>query len=535
MVYHSFSARPARQPEAVRYTNVMSVVVAVVFALAAGQPAQRGACATLAARDLPAQALATVGFGARPDVVDFADSTLHPVRVHRSAGALPEQAALVMQEADAAWALQVDGAGFDAPLADDDGSFVDDDGGDGRLDIYLDALGPGIGAITISGGTASRRPVFISIDPQQVDEVVAVAVHHEFQHALQFAVDARESVMWFESNAVAWEVKGRPDVDAWLEVLPSFQVQPQAPIFTDSASFDPFSVVDAPTFEYGAAFFVLYLDEVKGAGDGRFLQSLWAGSAQAGEVNEPDWLDVLIDQTGDDDIFGEFGVARVNAGDLVVDDAFFVVADGRSTVGAKAIDVGNLRGVERTTSSAEGPFVGGCAMFKGAAPDDEDVPVRVAAVSDIGHDIEAFVVVVDNGVAETVVSGIGDDVAAVAVVGAGAAVVMGVCDVSAADADDAPVFAPVRLTLSRTDVDPVGEGEGENSGEGEGEGEGEGVVDCGCGCQQAPVDSGADRAPGNPLTMRKNIGGLGFLVGVFAFGLRAFRHWKRKQLYKNKT
>ena len=84
-------------------------------------------------------------------------------------------------------------------------------------------------------------------------------------------------------------------------------------------------------------------------------------------------------------------------------------------------------------------------------------------------------------------------------------------------------FAPVRLTLARTDA--VGEGEGEGEGEvAEGEGEGEGETNCGCCCQ----------ASGDPRGMRRTMGLFGFFVGVVGLVTRGWRSFKRKRMYQAK-
>ncbi len=512
--------------------------LALVVPLAGPHPT----CSTMALRELPAGAGFDIGFGGRPDdVVEVVDSTLHPLRVHRSGGATAAQAALVLAELDAAWASQVDVAGFPPPLPDDTGEFADagGDGGDERVDVYLSDLLPGVFAITVSGGTASQRPVFIQIDPQQPDELLAVAAHHEFQHAVQFAVDARESVMWFESNAVAWEVKGRPDVDAWLTLLPSFQQQAQAPIFTDAFSFAPFATTRDDTYEYGAALFVLFLDDVYGAGDGVFLRELWQASAQAGTDNEPDWLDALgarpeVESDGGvAGVLADFAGWRALTGSLDVDDdGPTLVTDGQASLAGRSVLLASLAGLERETDLAEGPFVGGCSVHIGVAPRDEDVPVRVRARSAAeagAHDLVIAATVVD--VAARTSSRTRSDVAAVVeidvAVPRGQTLVASICDVSVVDADAQPEFAPIFLRLSRSDVGEgegeIGEGEGEGASEGEGEGKGE-ATDCGCACQGA----------GDPRGMRQNIGIMGLSVGVFALALRGYRLWRRSRLYRSK-
>ena len=210
------------------YTTSMSVAwargsVVASLALAAAcvwsSPTQAESrawrCGTQAARALPSSATATTGILSRPDSTQSLRHPSLPIVVHHSGDDV--SAAAVLAELTAAAAQQHDVAGFPLPLADDVG--FDDDGGGPELDVYLAPLPAGVGALTVSGADVDdaadhdRRPVFVAIDPRQGADVVAAAVHHEYNHALQFAVDATESVMFFEASAVAFEVRGAPRRD----------------------------------------------------------------------------------------------------------------------------------------------------------------------------------------------------------------------------------------------------------------------------------------------------------------------------------
>ncbi len=504
---------------------------------------------------------ASLGLVDRPPPGPGLDSATLPLRVHGTATTAMATMERALAAAEDAWRLQVDTAGFPPPLPDDRG--FPDDGGDARLDIYLGPVLPGVGAVTVGGEDPdpadgrSTRPAFLRISDALDDDALVVTTHHEFHHAVQFAVDARESPMWSEATAVAWELRARPDVDAWQDALPSFQRQPQAPVVTDSVAFAPFATDDGGLYEYGAALFALYLDHVVGDDDGVLWRELWQASVQpdaAGDVvdaNEPDWLDALTQRlasarAGDPtapswpDLVLEFAAWRAFTGSrVVVDDGPPAewALDGRATLATQALRLDALTGVERATTMAEGPFVLGCATWGGTAAVDDAVPLRVEARSEDGHPL---------GIAVAVLTPAGDgprsaarsrsDVAtAVAVdvdVPADHAVVIAVCDVAVADADAAPAFAPVRIRFARRDA-PQGEGEGEgDAGTGEGEGEpaacDPAVVDCGCACQQGPSSSDA----GSPQSMRQTIGVLGFAVGILGVTVRGWRSWRRRRLYR---
>jgi hypothetical protein len=94
------------------------VVFSGILAAALAEP---GRCGTTALRSLPDSAVFAIGVTDRPEAVDFVDSDVIPVRVHRTRTATPEQVAVAISAAEAAWTLQVDGAGFPPPLPDDEG------------------------------------------------------------------------------------------------------------------------------------------------------------------------------------------------------------------------------------------------------------------------------------------------------------------------------------------------------------------------------------------------------------------------------
>lgn len=541
------------------------MLLAAVVAIAAlapvpaeGTPPRRVRCGTGALLRPALPAGATLGLTDRPRLPDVLDSAARPLRVHFDpATTAPAAAALVLAAAEEAWTQQVDGAGFPPPLSDDAG--FDDDGGDPRLDIYLGPIAPGVGALTVSGADiAGEGPVvraaFVRIAPAIDDDGLAVATHHEFQHVVQFAVDARESPLWFEATATAWEQLARPDVDDWQEALPSFQRQPQAPLTTDASAFAPFATDDGGLYEYGAALWALHLETTLGTGDGALLRALWTSSAQprvegpaTADANEPDWLDGLAGQVGGDDalraLLLDFAGWRALTGPRAVADDGPPRAwalDGRATLAASALRLDALSGVERTTTIAEGPFPLGCATFAGVAPADRDVPLRIEATSVAGHPVAVVAVVRGDHDGDGTASATREqspvDVAVTFDVDVPATygVVVAVCDLALVDADRAPEFSPVRLRLARRDAPVDEEGEGEGEGDNDDDpptvdgvcGDDAVAVDCGCACQEVPS------APGSPSSMRQAIGTAGFVVGGVALLLRGWRTWRRRRLYR---
>lgn len=497
-------------------------------------------CATMAMRDaaqrgFPAAASALHERPWPEEIESFSDSATLPLRVHLGVAVDPARAAAALAILEEAWAMQVDGAGFDAPLSDaTDGTT---DGGDGRFDAYLVPLPPGTGALTVAGEDAApddgkrASPAFLKIDPTQPDDLFEVYLHHEFQHALQFALDTRESLMWSEASAVFWEVRARPDVDDWQLALVDFQRHPQAPLFTDGAAFALFAETNAPRLEYGAVLFALYLDEVHGALDGALLAALWRGSTQADDVegNEPDWLDALdAEGLAVDELLADFVGWRTLVGPLAVDgDGPAEVLGGGALLGAESVTVGTLDGQLETTDEDSGPFQLSCLVRQVEVPATvETLPVRLHVEGTLADQTLAaatLVTVPGSGVATRAVVGTGGVVDAELEAPRGAILQVALCDTSPADADEAPAARPVRFSLLRTDVDwpdagpPV---------------EDAGVPDVDAGPDVPPDPVCTCQSTGGPTNLRKGLYAFGLFASVVMLVVRGGRARRRKKLYE---
>ena len=481
---------------------------------------------------------------ARPASTGFVDSADVPVRVHTTAGVDVARATTTLSFLQSAWQRQfVDGV-YPDPLADGGA------GGDDRLDVYLQLQGPGIGAITVAGDDIPgdgrhAASAFMIVEPRLDDDLLEVYLSHELQHASQFGVDLKESVMWFEATAVVEEIRQRPDVTEWQEALPAFQRQPHAPIFTDGSAFSEFSLLVDRRYEYGAALFALYLDEELGSGDGSTLAALWQASIQddgvdavdAADANEPDWLDALAGVTGQDaaSVVLDFATWRGLVGPLAVEgDGPRHALDGRALLQGGIIALENLRGEARITTEVDGPFQLGCVIRSGDAPLDAAIPVRVRAESTLPDGVLgiASVVIVEDDTGRTAtrseVETRGRLVEHDVTVPAGATLILAICDLGAADADDAPVLRPIELTLSRIDVEQDG-GTAVDAGSDPflDAGTGETPPPGTCGCQSTTSSSGA-----SPRQMRTGIGVAGMILGLGAFIVRALRARRRKALYR---
>jgi hypothetical protein len=484
-----------------------------------------------------------LGIGDRPtDERATFHSATHPIRVHASAPVSDALAQQVLAYVDAAWEAQVVGAGFPAPLPDGT------EGGDDRFDVYVVALPQGLGGVTVAeadpdpadGRQAS--PSFMQLDPSLGDDLLEVYAHHEFQHALQFALDTKESLMWSEASAVFWEVRARPDVTDWHLALPDFQSQPQAPLFGTGATVEPIATRSVPRYEYGAVLFALYLDEVRGDGQGTLLRQIWERTPQPDDSadNEPDFIDAMIGAgVGPDVVLADFAGWRALVGPFAVDDDGPIEdVPAQAVLASQVVGPASLDGSLRTSTAQDGPFPLGCWVRAVTAPANVDVmPVVVHAEGTLEGQVIGLSTVVlapdaTSAPRQVVPAGTGADVA-VDVPGS-ATLQVAVCDVGAADPDEGFDARPVALSMLRTDVEfPDAGPEPQDAGPDDaGDDAGPPADEPSCMCQSTTERTAPTSNAGDPRRMRAGLGVLGTLVGLFAFGVRGARHVRRKRLYR---
>lgn len=189
---------------------------------------------------------------------------------------IPDFVDLALATLESVWAREIGDLGYRAPLSDGDSS---NDGGDGRLDVYLEDLGSAqvFGYCTSDDPDAGSDVYAVSAycvldedfrefgtahSPQEFLEVTAA---HEFHHASQFAYDWLEDSWLLEGTAANIEETVFPEVDDNVNFLS------YSPLTRPWSALDRGGLGDS---EYGAWIFWRFLEE-KVAGDPAILREIW--------------------------------------------------------------------------------------------------------------------------------------------------------------------------------------------------------------------------------------------------------------------
>jgi MYXO-CTERM domain-containing protein len=529
----------------------LACLALVVAALGADVAAARGPCASMALKRAMldgGHALSDPRWGVlgeRPDSAAFVDSDSFPVRVHQGNGADLEDTARVLAAVEAAWQRQVVERGWDPPRRD--GSR----GGSGALDVYVMTLPPDVGAVTFAeldrdqmGDGRAAVPASIRIDPALSGDLLQVFVDHELNHALQYAMDAQESVFLAEATSTLQEILAVPTSTAWIDALPAFQRHPQAPIFTHSADWTRFTDDDDNRYEYGGVLFLLWLQAERGgdAFDDDLVQDLWRGSIQpeakgggglSTAFNEPDWLDAFEDVAGLSvaDAVLDFATWRFLIGLYEVDDDGPPLSlPNTSAVAAAVIVPEGLDGTPDVTLEDEGPFQYGCLLRQIPGTVDETVAVTVEATANRSDQTLGLAFLrfqPQNGptpprALRTVSDQRGARVVDEALLLPGETLLFAVCDLGPADGDERAASRPITWSARRADLAPPSD-----AGV---------IVDAGtddvappddapsCGCQSA----------GDPTSSRRFVVVLGLLLAVATI-TRAVRRMVKQRGLKKKS
>ena len=111
-------------------------------------------------------------------------------------------------------------------------------GSEGQVDVYITDLGSDLYgyAAPDQGQKGSQRYAYLVLDNNYVNfpsppiESLKVTVAHEYNHILQFGYDTLEDLWMFESTATWAEQQVYPDINDYLNYLPSFAKYSQLPL-----------------------------------------------------------------------------------------------------------------------------------------------------------------------------------------------------------------------------------------------------------------------------------------------------------------
>lgn len=448
-------------------------------------------CATLEALALARERGDRVIFEQdRPESVGFIDSDVIPVRVHWQAEPFEDRAPVALALVEDAWNEQVVAQGYRAPLADMG------EGGDARLDVYL-VNTPGIAGLTLASADvddddgAHAAYVHLLLNATLSEDELAVTVAHEFAHAIHYATDRSETLMFFEASATWQEVHANPASTLWVDNVEAFQSFPNAPVYTNGIDWRAVVFEDV-LYEYGAVLFLMYLEEEFGENDGALLRELWEGSVQADAVEEnaPDWWDALKSESegGDPASLAAFAQWRTLVGSWRKSGEGPELAEalgGRAEVAPKRLLPQALNGRPVRFLPSELPFATGCAWVATTAPGNRAVELEIEAFSEDGRPLSLVglrgfppgdVDVIDWPLTPT------SHPEYALTLGEGETLRLGACDVaSETDADVVGGALPLVLTIYDTSLPPP-------------------EVDAGVGTEDAGTVDGGTQEPEPPPT-----------------------------------
>jgi hypothetical protein len=176
-------------------------------------------------------------------------------------------------------------AGFRAPVSD---AAIADNGGDGRIDIYLKNLQQADGNAAVDQctgdiciGHATTENDYAGFSYPSITEAIETVVSHELFHLVQDAYDRGQPTIWSEGSAV-WAVEHiLPDNIDFDRFLPGFLLRTYRPLERGGGGFgDP--------YPYGAALWPYFIEQSLGAGA---LVAIWEACEDTGD--NPEFLDAF--------------------------------------------------------------------------------------------------------------------------------------------------------------------------------------------------------------------------------------------------
>jgi hypothetical protein len=237
-----------------------------------------------------------------PEPPDQLVSTTHPVIVHYDASYSPDQtvrAQAVLEAIETSWSIQVDQLGFQPPV-------LPDAVGGPEFDVYLIEYSLGAAFVAndgwvdaVPGDGLSATSSYMVVDNRLPQAWQDSYIAHEFNHACQYATDFTElSFPIWEGTATAAQDWTYGEAGFWDLDVPSFQEASAWPSLVANGNYTWYGAGIGFYFEYGAAFWVMFLDEKYGTGDGSKGAQLWREAANEGFGQEPDAVDAFAATAG---------------------------------------------------------------------------------------------------------------------------------------------------------------------------------------------------------------------------------------------
>ena len=250
------------------------------------------------------------------------------------ANGVPDYVDLTMAVLDSVWVLQIDQMGYSPPPED---GGVDGD----EYDVYIVDLGRG-GAygFTYPERAGKTSSSYLEIDNDYANPIyqqtkgldaLRVTIAHEFHHAIQFGYyQGSDSIWWQESTSTWMEEVAYPEVDDYLQYLPSFLGAPHRALNSGSR-------VGADFHIYGTSIFSLFLDQRYGPHVNRLI---WEEIGRRGNARLEHFNRMLLDiQPGGLSVaLSQFAVWNYFTG-LRVREAYYAEGDKYPLVPTRDLEV----------------------------------------------------------------------------------------------------------------------------------------------------------------------------------------------------
>ena len=251
-----------------------------------------------------------------------------------NANGVPDYVDLTMAVLDSVWVLQIDQMGYSPPPED---GGVDGD----EYDVYIVDLGRG-GAygFTYPERAGKTSSSYLEIDNDYANPIyqqtkgldaLRVTIAHEFHHAIQFGYyQGSDSIWWQESTSTWMEEVAYPEVDDYLQYLPSFLGAPHRALNSGSR-------VGADFHIYGTSIFSLFLDQRYGPHVNRLI---WEEIGRRGNARLEHFNRMLLDiqPGGLSVVLSQFAVWNYFTG-LRAREAYYAEGDKYSLVPTRDLEV----------------------------------------------------------------------------------------------------------------------------------------------------------------------------------------------------